>query len=112
MAQIIQRYDAVFTAIDTPVTLAIPRGSQELEIRVNRAQAEVTVRVLQDFPSAVPPSNYERTFQLILAEEPVPATYKKYIGSIPFGPGLVETHIVEISNPVATVTAFEIEQTS
>lgn len=101
MEQIIQRYDAIFTGINEPITLSIPRGSEEVAIRVYRGPQELSVFVLQEFPSPLPENNYARTFTLILADQPVPTNFKKYVATLPFGPGLIETHLIEVAPALA-----------
>jgi hypothetical protein len=109
--QNIQQYSAVFTAINQPVILAIPRNTTEVALRVHREVPGVSVLVLQDEPLSAP-TFYQRTFMLVPANPgTVPANFLKYIGAFPFGTPEVETYVVEITNS-QTVDSFEIEQVS
>jgi hypothetical protein len=99
MAQKIARYDASFTGINVPITLNIPQGSDEVAIRVYTDQKLLSIFVLQDI--LIPPGpTYSRTFELILDGQPNPPNYKKYLATIPFGPGNAQTHLIEIGSPV------------
>jgi hypothetical protein len=111
MPQIIKEFDATFAAIDQPITLSIPRGSEELDLRVHRdGGPQLVIFVKMDVPDPLnPPANYERTFQLILADEILPASYKKYIATFPFGTAKIQVHMIEVV-PVQEVQGFEIEQ--
>jgi hypothetical protein len=115
MPQIIKRFDANFLQIDQPITLAIPLGSEEVALRVYRDQIpqSLSIFVLMDVPDPLnPPANYERTFELILADEVVPANYKKYIATMPFGPSNEQVHIIEVAPAPAEPEGFTIEQVS
>lgn len=97
MAQVIVRYIANFAGVNEPITLSIPRGSEELDIRVHREPPQVIVTVNTEFMPLVPAANYQRTFMLILDGQPNPEDFRKYIASLPFGPGLIETHLIEVA---------------
>jgi hypothetical protein len=95
MAKIIKSYNASFEGINLPITLAIPKGSEEVALRVYREQEELSLFVLID-DSVAGTGAYTRTFELIGIDEPLPDNYVKYIATLPFGPSLTQVHLIEI----------------
>ena len=96
MDQQIASYAAIFSGINEPITLNIPEGSNEVSIRVDLDDdpPSLVIRVEQEIVDPPAPT-YSRTFILILADDALPANYKKYVATIPFGPGKIQTHIIE-----------------
>jgi hypothetical protein len=101
MAKIIKSYNASFEGINLPITLTIPKGSEEVALRVFRDQEELSLFVLFD-PSLPSTGTYTRTFELIGVDDPLPDNYVKYIATLPFGPSLTQVHLIEVMQPAPT----------
>lgn len=95
MPKVISQYDAVFTAIGTPVAVAIPTAAEEVALRVYRDEGKLSLFFLVD-PSLSPDPTFTRSFQLIGIADSVPDTYVKYIATLPFGGDKTEVHMIEV----------------
>ena len=95
----IRTISGVFLAVDQAVTLVIPRDSIEVALRIKTnppadTEPELDIVVLD---SSLPGGDtYSRTFELNPDGEALPQTFKKYIGTIPFGPDKQIVHIIEV----------------
>lgn len=99
MAKVIQVFTGTFTSLDQLVSLDIPRGSEEVAIRVlgsETAPAVVITVINNDFEPNIVQTTYRRDFQMIPEGQVLPVTFKKYVATLPFGPEKAQVHIIEL----------------
>ncbi len=105
---VIRTISGVFTAIDVPVTMVLPVDAIEVALRVKtNPPSDINPEIDLTFVDSGGPSGptFTRTFVLNPDGEVLPATFVKYIGTIPFGPAKQIVHMVEVATPVLARSA-------
>jgi hypothetical protein len=81
-------------------TLVVPNGTVIIDLKFYENAPHdvgqvISVVGLIDDPQRIP-GTHDRLFTMIPDGEPIPATFKKYIATVPFGPQKVIVHVIEI----------------
>lgn len=79
------------------INLAIPNHSSEAAFRLHRnpgSNPEIEIVMIQDTNDQA--GFHNRAF-LMSADPVLPDGFIKYVGTIPFGPGKVMVHIIEVA---------------
>lgn len=100
MAKVIQVFTGTFTSLDQLVSLAIPRGSEEVAIRVlgSETAPAVVITVITDAVAVALTADqlYTRAFEMVPEGQTLPVNFKKYVATLPFRPEKQQVHIIEV----------------
>lgn len=102
MTTIIKEFGAEFVdnGMGPTATLVVPNGTTIISLKFYEnapkdvGQVIAVVGLLSD-PQSIP-GTHNRYFTMIPDSNPIPANFKKYIATVPYGPQKGIVHVIEI----------------